>query len=136
MALTEEEYLRTDEAKENRANYKELVAKSNGINLWLDDVRKPERVGPIWAEDWTWAKTAEEAIELLKTGRVKTASLDHDLGEGLTGYDVMLWLEEHLGELPELPLIVVHSMNPVGKERMQRLYDRLWFDKLCGEFGW
>jgi hypothetical protein len=28
---------------------------------------------------WDWARTADEAIALLKTGKVEEASLDHDL---------------------------------------------------------
>ena len=42
-----------------------------------------------------WAKTAEEAIDLLKTGKVEYASLDHDLGFGGSGYDVVCWVEEN-----------------------------------------
>jgi hypothetical protein len=45
------------------------------IQLWLDDTRQPSR-------GFTWAKTAEKAIELLKTGKVNFASLDHDLNIG------------------------------------------------------
>lgn len=46
------------------------------MNLWLDDVREPHKFGCL---GWEWAKTAAEAIELLKTGKVEKASLDHDL---------------------------------------------------------
>ena len=48
------------------------------MNLWLDDARTPpteEASGVIWE----WVKTADEAIELLETGTVEFASLDHDL---------------------------------------------------------
>ena len=34
------------------------------MKLWLDDVRKPP-------EGWAWAKTADEAIELLEAGEWK-----------------------------------------------------------------
>lgn len=52
------------------------------INLWLDDdVISPSRRPPVCGLDWTWAKTADEAIDLLKTGRVVWASLDHDLAD-------------------------------------------------------
>lgn len=107
------------------------------INLWLDDVRQPWDHGAI---GYDWVTTAEAAIGTLKTGRVKFASLDHDLSEKatlgdwegeVTGYDVMLFLESSAEEHPEyLPPegIAVHSLNPVGRERMlvvvRRLYGR------------
>jgi hypothetical protein len=46
------------------------------IKLWLDDICDPVQHGKI---GWVWVKTAEEAINLLKTGNVVRASLDHDL---------------------------------------------------------
>jgi hypothetical protein len=51
------------------------------MNLWLDDVRPPWRFGYI---GWEWAKTYDEAIALLATGKVERASLDHDLSEPAT----------------------------------------------------
>ena len=100
------------------------------MTLWLDDIRKPWMHGFLGAE---WAKTSEEAIALLKTGRVTFASLDHDLSEmatiGMlqpgerTGYDVVLWLEEHPEFWPP-DGVRVHSMNPAGKQRMQQAIHR------------
>ena len=43
--------------------------------LWLDDRRRPP-----WGYD-LWAKTADQAIELLLAHDVEHASLDHDLAE-------------------------------------------------------
>ncbi len=99
------------------------------MKLWLDDVREPGAVG------WAWAKTAADAIDLLKTGEVTEASLDHDLGicdaclakpsthavreacpHNGTGYDVVCWMEEH-GAWP-VGGVTVHSANPVGAARM------------------
>ena len=48
------------------------------MKLWLDDIREPWRFGK---HGWEWAKTADEAIALLKTANVEEASLDHDLTE-------------------------------------------------------
>ena len=91
--------------------------------LWLDDIRPPWRFGYVGAE---WAKTAAEAIEILKTGKVTFASLDHDLSEAATigmapeneptGYTVVLWMEEN-NVFPEEG-VTVHSMNPAGAKRM------------------
>lgn len=92
--------------------------------LWLDDIRQPWKHGYIGVD---WAKTADEAIAFLKTGRVSFASLDHDLSENATlgrpgcnektGYTVICWLEEHPEFWPP-DGCRVHSMNPVGKAKM------------------
>ena|ERR1035438_5469195 len=105
------------------------------MTLWLDDIRPPWKHGFLGAE---WAKTAREAIELLSTGRVEYASLDHDLSEAatmgtpapgeMTGYTVVCWMEEH-DIWPALG-VRVHSMNPAGKAKMiaaiQRKYGRVF----------
>lgn len=59
------------------------------MKVYLDD----ERETP---EGWVRVYWPEEAIELLKSGKVNELSLDHDLGddEHGTGYDVVLWIEE------------------------------------------
>jgi hypothetical protein len=98
----------------------------DGIRLWLDDVRDPALHGHI---GWTWVQTAEEAIRLLAEGHVWTASLDHDLSDRMaagaidwrdeaTGYDVVLWLEEHPDRFPPGG-VKVHSQNPAGRARME-----------------
>ena len=48
------------------------------MKLWLDDVRDPVQF--TGQTDWTWIKTAEQAIALIATGQVTEVSLDHDLG--------------------------------------------------------
>lgn len=93
------------------------------MKLWLDDARPPHKYG---CAGWTWAKTYEEAVAALESGRVTEASLDHDLSEMATigqatpgektGYHVIRWMEEH-GVWP-VNGVVVHSMNPVGARRM------------------
>ena len=98
--------------------------------LWLDDMRKP----PV---GFTWAKTADEAIALLETGKVEFASLDHDLAEEhyadmdrstgfkeKTGYEVVCWMEQY-DIWPPLGC-AVHSFNPVGKARMLAAMDRVY----------
>jgi len=100
------------------------------ISLWLDDERRPP--SPSQSErDWTWVKTAEEAIELLKSGEVAFASLDHDLADihyiaffehvdgtpyrsdfkEKTGMDVVNWMEEHDGWPAEG--VRIHTQNHV-----------------------
>lgn len=94
------------------------------IKLWLDDVRDPARFGRL---NWVWVKNYDEAVAFLsnKDVEVLEASLDHDLtidqtfgqpDEEKTGYDVVLWMEEH-GVFPK-DGVTVHSANPSGAERM------------------
>lgn len=89
---------------------------TEAIRIYLDDER-PTPPG------WTRVYWPDEAIELLKTGRVTDISLDHDLGddERGTGYDVVLWIEEAVvvnGFNP--PLIKVHSANISARKKMEQ----------------
>lgn len=110
--------------------------------LWLDDERDPRQHGYIGAY---WAKTYEQAIEMLSTGKVELASLDHDIGacadciaKGLhigdmktaettfynrcphakNGYDVVSWMKENNVWPPKG--VRVHSMNPLEGDRMRQ----------------
>lgn len=112
------------------------------MKLWLDDMR-PAPIG------WHWAKTVQEAQELLRTGKVDEASLDHDLGacadcmggkspeEWLqltgftqmpncdhfgTGYTLVCWMEEH--DIWPANKPTVHSRNPAGAAKMRAAIDR------------
>ncbi len=111
------------------------------MTLWLDDVREPWRHGFTGAE---WVKTADDAIAMLKTGKVRFASLDHDLSEeatlGLaspdekTGYTVICWLEEHPEFWPQ-DGCRVHSLNPVGKARMLTVIERHYHGNYIHEYS-
>ncbi len=86
------------------------------MKLYLDDVRPKPR-------DYDFlAKTAKEAIDLLKTGKITCISFDHDLGEESngTGYDVASWIEHeaYKGKIKSIDW-VVHSANPVGRNKIQ-----------------
>lgn len=83
-------------------------------------------------------KTADDAIEALKTGTVEFASLDHDLCfehyivfdeayrtggtydvshiDSKTGYDVMLWMREN--HVWPKSGVRIHTMNTVRKPIM------------------
>jgi hypothetical protein len=88
--------------------------------LWLDDQRRPP------SDEWVWARTFMEAIELILThGTVYDEfSLDHDLSEHEpTGYDFLRWVVISRPDL--LPRIVrIHSANPVGAANMQAVIER------------
>lgn len=85
------------------------------MKVYLDDLR-PTPNG------WVRVYWPDEAIELLKTGKVDTISLDHDLGddERGTGNDVVLWIEEAVITQQFLPPeIRVHSANSAARAKME-----------------
>lgn len=114
--------------------------------LWLDDKRNPVVFG---FHGWTWAHDAAEAIQMLRTGEVTRASLDHDLtdeqmilggyharihDDGVkSGYDVLLWLEQNPEFWPPEG-IQVHSQNPTGRQRMLQVVCRHYGTTFQGEF--
>lgn len=85
------------------------------LKLWLDDEREPPA-------GWIHARSVRQAMLILRTGQVQSLSLDHDLGAGASGYDVVRWIEERcaLGAIKPPERIAVHSANPVGRERIRR----------------
>lgn len=91
--------------------------KGKQMKIWLDDVRPPPD------ESWRWLKTAIEIILVFAKDYdlIEEMSLDHDLYDGHTGYYVVEWIETKVaeGEITHLPKTHVHSMNPVGAERMR-----------------
>lgn len=89
------------------------------FDLYVDDIR-PTPNG------WVRAYSTNQAIDLLKTGRVRNLSLDHDAGDYATdGGDfikVVLFMCEY--SIWPTGQISIHSMNPVGIRNMQSLIDR------------
>ncbi len=87
------------------------------MKLFLDDIRT------IPDNSWTLIRDVPAVISLLEKHNTKMnrtpithLSLDNDLGEGqIEGYKVMDWIEEmyHTGILTYIPIISVHSANPV-----------------------
>ena len=101
-------------------------------HLWIDDIRKPPN--DIY---WAWIKTTDEAIKLLKADLKSSIhifdiiSFDHDAGDlvnqGGDYIKILDWIEKNYPFL-ECPYIFhIHSMNPVGKENMERIiYHNNW----------
>lgn len=105
---------------------KESAEEAESVRMWLDDERRmPEGFN-------LHVRTAKDAIEAIKSGRVRKVSLDHDLGDpGFgTGYDVAKFIEESAFNGSISPLQVsVHSANPVGAKNIKRCIDnamRFW----------
>lgn len=88
------------------------------MRLFLDDVR---------CEPFGWTKVDgyHDCIRCLQEnkGQIEEISLDHDLGELKTGYDVCLWLVEN-NFWDGIKKITFHSSNPVGVKNMTQLIDR------------
>ncbi|MAT13658.1 MAG: hypothetical protein CMJ46_00080 [Planctomyces sp.] len=100
--------------------------------LWLDDERDPR--DPFIQENYgskpddIWVKTVEEAIDLVKSGRVRVLSLDHDLGEGPSGYEFCKWFEEECfhGRLDfQAFRFFIHTNNPVGRMNMEQCLEAI-----------
>jgi len=87
------------------------------MKLWLDD----ERPAP---DGWVHVKTAFDAIHELTCNFNASAyaevSLDHDLGEEMTGYDVISWIEEVAFTYNDfcIPIVKVHTANSSARQKM------------------
>jgi hypothetical protein len=88
--------------------------------LWLDDLRRAPK-------DWTWVQNADDCVKALETEEYDTVSLDHDLGDPhLCGCLVLAYLEVRLNNGKSIPqTILVHSMNPAARERMEQAIRRM-----------
>lgn len=84
------------------------------INVYLDDVRD-------YPPGFVLARTYYECIELLQKHDVHILSLDHDLGDERTGYDVCKYIVEY-NNWPDA--IYLHTANPVGRDNMYQLLNR------------
>jgi hypothetical protein len=100
----------------------QTVAGEISVKLFLDDVRDAP-------DGWTLARTVDECIHYLLTGKVDELSLDHDLGEdahGQTGMSIIEWIEEEQNLGGPIPAVIrVHSMNPVGMNRIRDAITRI-----------
>jgi hypothetical protein len=98
-----------------------------GVRIWLDDMREAP-------PGWTRCLRPDEVIELLEGGEVEELSLDYDLGlvdeRGVdwNGEDVLRWIELQVVEQGDgfrLPVVRIHSANPVGRQRLQRALESI-----------
>ena len=93
------------------------------INIYLDDLRPAP-------EGFILARNVKECQNLIinNRGKVNILSLDHDLGKGKTGYDLVKWLSfynerEGYGENYFPKEIYLHTMNPVGRMNIYQLLE-------------
>jgi len=86
-----------------------------GVKLFVDD----ERGAP---DGWTIARTFEEAMAILATGRVTHLSLDNDMGlEQEEGHVILTYLERAMHQVGFMPPknIKIHSANPAARKQME-----------------
>ena len=81
--------------------------------LYVDDIRFPHQIGA----EITVARTYDEAIQYIDNS-YDIISLDHDLGEEKTGYDIAKYIVENQ---IKVRAVVIHSANPVGKFNINQL---------------
>ena len=108
------------------------------MKIWLDDVR-PAPNGYVLCKSVNEAKRtileAEDEVKFainqclsnrIMDWTIEVIDCDHDLGDyaydGGDGIKLLDWLAETKRFYP----IELHTMNPVGRENMQRLIDRYW----------
>jgi len=83
--------------------------------MWLliDDVRYLNTVDAI-------ARNADAGMQLLEAFVWDGLVIDHDLGEKLTGYDIVKWAAQN-SYLPNKVQII--SANPVGKKNIENVLE-------------
>ena len=108
----------------------------------------PYRIGnkvAIYSHKWEIAKNYQEFVKLVEkySGLITDVSFDHDLSDEhykidfkdwednssdilnveKTGYDCAVWMKQYFEENNlSLPNIYVHSMNPVGTEKIKKVF--------------
>ena len=107
--------------------------------IWLDDIRPIDKKYDSYVRYGTYAdpKSVNAAIywitEAEKWGyKYFILDLDHDLGDsandGGDGIKLLDWIVKS-GRTTSNYQVRLHTMNPVGRENMQRMIDRYWEGK-------
>lgn len=102
------------------------------MKIWVDDLRVPPH-------GYRWLRSVNEAIRSIKdyeamykaSGgnqfyRIELIDLDHDAGEYAHDGGDYIKLLDWMVETKRFYPIRIHTMNPVGRENMQRMIDRYW----------
>lgn len=103
--------------------------------VWLDDERPFPYYDTVPKSSVTVVRSVNGAKNAIKDieSKVENATfildLDHDLGEfasdGGDGYQLVLWLVDTRRNYNNYK-VKIHTMNPVGREKMQGIVDRYW----------
>jgi hypothetical protein len=82
------------------------------MKVFLDDVRDG-------LEGFVVVRTGEELVSLIESGVVDFISFDHDLGLGISGYDVACFIEGRAALGHSVPDYCIHSANVVGRRNIE-----------------
>lgn len=93
------------------------------MKIWLDDIREAPA-------GYVHCRSVNGAIRVITENEgshaIELIDCDHDLGDyaydGGDGIKLIDWLTERGTFYP----IRLHTMNPVGRDNMQRTIDRYW----------
>jgi len=102
------------------------------MKIFLDDIRFPAGKG------WTIIRNSTDFFHTWIYNRddITHISFDHDLGDTdpKNGYDVLTMIEEdyHDAVISHPIVMTVHSMNPVGREKMVKVIKSLERFMLAG----
>ena len=104
------------------------------IFIWLDDERAISSQWIKYADNDVSFVKFTNAIDLIVWFQTKAneydkifISFDHDLGGGMTGYDVAKYIVENEHKLDGF---TVHSMNPVGAQNIIDLLTHYGYYKM------
>lgn len=93
------------------------------MKIYLDDIRYPSEEG------WSIVRKYMDFFFMWQVNKhlITHISLDHDLGEEKTGYDALSLIEEEYLALGfDRPIVItVHTANPVGREKMTKVINRI-----------
>ena len=110
-------------------NERNILDAKQPVKIWLDDIRPAP-------DGYYHCHSVEEAKRNIRKCEengldIAVIDCDHDLGDfandGGDGISLLDWLAERNSLYP----IEIHTMNPVGRENMQRLLERYWGKKTC-----
>lgn len=96
------------------------------MKIWVDDIRPaPVKGGYIWCMS---TNKAIEKISECGRGETLILDLDHDAGnffyDGGDYIKLLDWLEVYNVEKKLDIKVHIHSMNPVGRQNMERICKR------------
>lgn len=95
------------------------------MKVWLDDQRDIFYLGSNESPQFDiHVLKGDHCIQLINADLVTYISFDHDLGEGLSGYDVAKHIEQRAYKGHEPPPYAIHSGNSVGRENIQKAMER------------
>ena len=97
------------------------------IKVWIDDVRPMPKGYTIWL------RSTIDVVHYLKSVNWKNGvflDIDHDAGDyaklGGDYYKILDWCEAHNYN----PVVHIHSMNPVGVQKMRAIIQRNKWDEI------